>query len=105
MSKKRKRYSVYSTPPIRTVAEKLGNDQGLTSRLSEIIERYQLLCESPPAISDTDRAKLRTILSRLPLSPSDITALPSIIRDSDPELALQVEPLPLLQRIALLESL
>lgn len=105
MSKKKKRYSVYSTPPIRSVAEKLGNEQGLTSRISEIIERYQLLCESPPAFSDADRAKLRSILSGQPLSPSDITALPAIIRESDPELALQVEPLPLSQWVALLESL
>lgn len=105
MSANKKRFSIYSTKPIQSVIRSLENDQGLTSRLSEIVERYQMLCTTPPQMAEYHLEALKALVNDSYLSPHDIKNLPTLLRDRNPELAEAVQSLNLHERIALIESL
>lgn len=111
-TRNKKRPSIYLSPPLEKVADQLREGHSLSARLAEIAERYALVCEEPPELSDQERHLLGNTLSGSVVDPMLIKYLHDEIEDSDAgtpeecrELAHKVRHLSYAQRIALIEKL
>ncbi|MGM0927578.1 MAG: hypothetical protein ACQEXC_14325 [Pseudomonadota bacterium] len=108
----KKRPSIYLSPPLEHVAEHLKDGESLSARLATIAERYAMICEEIPPLTDKQRHILGNTLSGSVVDSMLIKYLHDELEDSDAgtqeecrELAHKIRHLSHAQRIALIEKL
>lgn len=112
-----KRISFSNSPPVQQVATSLPEGQSLAARMATIVERYAIICEHPPAISEDERQIMRGLLKGKTVDRELVQDLPNLLRDTLPTCASVTEVyatevlserialLSLGERIALIESI
>lgn len=111
-TRNKRRPSIYLSPPLERVADQLRKGHSLSARLAEIAERYALVCEEPPELTEQERHLLGNTLSGSVVEPLLIKYLEHEIQDSDAgdqaeldALAARVRAMSYAERVALVESL
>lgn len=111
-TKSQKRVSIYLTPPVQRVIDRLPESQSLTQRLAVMSERYELICGQTPPLTPDEHAVLAQTLSGTFIDPLLIQHLDQEIADSDEgdpgaiaQFAERVAHMSYADRVALIESL
>jgi len=86
-----KRISFANSPPVQRVADSLPEGQSLAARMATIAERYAIICEHPPSVTEDERQIMRGLLKGKTVNRGLVQDLPNLLRDTLPTCASVAE--------------